>query len=75
MYVQARRIISNYFLAVLKDANIGRDLKTSALSTYGDLAMAIGPLFDKYIDITVGVLFQAGSIKIDTVIIAYLEKL
>ena len=46
---------------------MGRDIKTSALSTYGDLAMAIGVRFEKYLEITVRILFEAGSIAVDTV--------
>lgn len=43
-----------------------RTVKISVVACFGDIAMAIGPSFEPYLNATMGVLRQAGEQKIDT---------
>jgi importin subunit beta-1 len=44
-----------------------RTVKISVVACFGDIAMAIGPSFEPYLNATMTVLRQAGEQKIDTV--------
>lgn len=51
------------FLTNLQNASVRRDVKVSILSCFGDLASAIGAVFEKYLEITMQVLVQASSLR------------
>ncbi len=42
---------------------LNRNVKISILSCFGDLAVAIGPAFEPYLNATTAVLRQAGSVQ------------
>ena len=42
---------------------LNRDVKVSILSCFGDIALAIGPAFEPYMQTTMGVLRQAGAVQ------------
>ena len=42
---------------------LNRNVKVSILSCFGDIALAIGPAFEPYLETTLGVLRQAGAIE------------
>ena len=42
---------------------LNRNVKISILSCFGDLAIAIGPAFEPYLQATMGVLRQAGAVQ------------
>jgi importin subunit beta-1 len=55
-----------HFMSVLlenlQDESLNRNVKVPILSCFGDIALAIGPAFEPYLDTTMGVLRQAGGI-------------
>ncbi|EPS97330.1 hypothetical protein FOMPIDRAFT_1025098 [Fomitopsis schrenkii] len=58
---------ANAFMGVLlEDLSsevLNRDVKVSILSCFGDIALAIGPAFEPYMQTTMGVLRQAGAVQ------------
>jgi importin subunit beta-1 len=42
---------------------VGRNVKITILSTFGDIALAIGPAFEPYLATTMNVLQQAGAVE------------
>ncbi|KII83643.1 hypothetical protein PLICRDRAFT_180247 [Plicaturopsis crispa FD-325 SS-3] len=58
---------SNAFMSVLlenlQSEVLNRNVKISILSCFGDIALAIGPAFEPYLDTTMGVLRQAGAVQ------------
>lgn len=46
----------------LQSETLSRNVKIPILSCFGDIALAIGPAFEPYLDTAMGVLRQAGSI-------------
>ena len=42
---------------------LNRNVKISILSCFGDIALAIGPQFEPYLDTTMSVLRQAGAVE------------
>lgn len=42
---------------------LNRNVKISILSCFGDIALAIGPAFEPYLEATMGVLRQAGALE------------
>ncbi len=42
---------------------LGRNVKISILSCFGDIALATGPQFEPYLDTTMSVLRQAGGVE------------
>jgi len=58
---------ANDFMTVLlenlQSELLNRNVKISILSCFGDIALAIGPAFEPYLDTTMGVLRQAGSVE------------
>lgn len=53
----------NVLFENLQNEVLNRDVKISILSCFGDIAMAIGPAFEPYMETTMGVLRQAGSVQ------------
>lgn len=41
---------------------LNRNVKITILSCFGDIALAIGPSFEPFLNTTIGVLRQAGSV-------------
>lgn len=58
---------ANPFMTVLLEnlqSNVlNRNVKISILSCFGDIALAIGPAFEPYLDTTMSVLSQAGAVE------------
>ncbi len=42
---------------------LNRNVKVSILSSFGDIALAIGPAFEPYFETTMDVLRQAGQVE------------
>lgn len=53
----------NVLLENLQSEVLNRNVKISILSCFGDIALAIGPAFEPYLDTTMGVLRQAGAVQ------------
>jgi importin subunit beta-1 len=51
---------------------LNRNVKISILSCFGDIALAIGPNFEPYLETAMTVLRQAGSMEANVVCIASL---
>ncbi|TFK36480.1 armadillo-type protein [Crucibulum laeve] len=47
----------------LQSEVLNRNVKITILSCFGDIALAIGPAFEPYLDTTMGVLRQAGAVE------------
>lgn len=47
----------------LQSEVLNRNVKISILSCFGDIALAIGPSFEPYLETTMGVLRQAGAVE------------
>lgn len=58
---------ANPFMTVLlenlQSDVLNRNVKISILSCFGDIALAIGPAFEPYLDTTMHVLAQAGAVE------------
>ena len=67
---------ANPFMTVLlenlQSELLNRNVKISILSCFGDIALAIGPAFEPYLDTTMGVLRQAGSVEPNPVSIYFI---
>ena len=44
-----------------------QSIKPSILSTFGDIALAIGPVYEKYLQVVVHILKTAGEANVDKV--------
>lgn len=63
---QSAQYASAFMGVLLEDLSsevLNRDVKVSILSCFGDIALAIGPAFEPYMQTTMGVLRQAGSVQ------------
>ncbi|KAM0747802.1 ARM repeat-containing protein [Meredithblackwellia eburnea MCA 4105] len=52
-------------LADLQSSVLHRSVKPIILSTFGDIALAVGPGFEPFLETTMGVLQQAGAMRAD----------
>lgn len=51
----------------LQSTVLHRSVKPLILSCFGDIALAVGPAFEPYLETTVNVLQQAGSMRAEPV--------
>lgn len=54
-------------LAALQSPVLHRSVKPPILSCFGDIALAVGPAFEPFLETTMGVLSQAGAMRADPV--------
>ena len=59
--------IMNILLENLSNSNVHRQVKPQILSVFGDVALAVGPGFRKYLDIVLQTLMQASQAQVDRV--------
>ena len=52
---------------ILQNDSVHRSIKPQILSLFGDIALAIGPEFKKYLDIVLNTLQQASQAQVDKV--------
>ena len=57
--------IVHLLLHNLQNPNLNRNVKPPILSCFGDIALAVGSNFEKYMQITMSMLVQASSASID----------
>lgn len=71
--------IVHLLLRNLQNPNLNRNVKPPILSCFGDIALAVGGEFEKYMQITMSMLVQASSAPIDTTnnpdMVEYLNQL
>lgn len=51
-------------MATLQDADLHRSIKPQVLSVFGDVALAVGPKFVKYVEPVMIVMAQASSFEV-----------
>ncbi|TFK24855.1 karyopherin Kap95 [Coprinopsis marcescibilis] len=73
---------ANSFMTVLlenlQSEVLNRNVKITVLSTFGDIALAIGPAFEPYLETTMNVLGQAGAVEpnpLDYDLVEYVSQL
>lgn len=61
------KLILNMICVCLQNENVHRSVKPQILSAFGDIALAIGGEFKKYLDIVLDTLQQASQAQVDKV--------
>lgn len=61
----------HWLMLLLQDDKVDRSVKPGVLSVFGDVALAIGPEFQKYLDLVVLTLQQASMLQVDRVSMSY----
>jgi len=61
--VQYAESFMTVLLENLQTNMLGRSVKVSILSCFGDIALATGPAFDPYFEMTMNLLVQAGQME------------
>ena len=59
--------IMTHLIQNLGNTNVHRSVKPQILSVLGDVALAIGPEFRKYLDVVLQTLMQASQAQVDRV--------
>ena len=57
-------VLMEALLGALQDNNLHRSIKPQIFSVFGDIALAVGPHFAKYLDVVVTVMEQAGGFTV-----------
>jgi len=57
--------VMELLVAALSNANLHQSIKPSILSTFGDVALAVGPHFANYLSIVIHILQQASEATVD----------
>jgi len=52
---------------MFQDQNVQREVKPQILSVLGDVALAVGPEFRKYLEVVLQTLMQASQAQVDRV--------
>ena len=52
---------------IFQNQGLHQSVKPSILSTFGDIAMAIGPVYTKYLQVVIHILKQASEATVDKV--------
>lgn len=58
--------IMTSLVAAIQNENVSRDVKPAVLAAFGDIAMALGNGYEKYLKFSASILYQASQTPMDT---------